>query len=147
MMVRTGCRPPAPKCLPGDRTRRSQWPSRELCIKTADKFIIAGGQEAHSPEFLCCVERRTGCFPSEVLCRGSDLQVNIWGWHTASPVSTAAKCVPEELTPAEFQHPCSFFTLSQFACDHMPSTECFLIFYHSVSVSFLTDGFACIFPG
>lgn len=78
MMVCICCRPPDPKCLPGDRTHLSQWPSRELCIKTADKFIIAKGQEAQSPEFLCCVERRAGCLPLEVSCHGSDLQVNIW---------------------------------------------------------------------
>lgn len=96
-----------------------------------------------------CVVWKGGqdAFPRRFCVMAQISRLTSGSWRAASPVSKAAECAPGELTPAEFQHLCSFLRFVPVCLCSRASTEPLLIFHHGVSVSFLTDGFACIFPG
>lgn len=69
---------------------------------------------------------------------------------TPAPWSKLAECCERVSGEPTLQSSCTSFPFCAFSQDLLwpqHSTECSLVFYHCVLVSFLTDELAAIFPG
>lgn len=119
MMVCIGCSPPATKCLLGDRTHLSQWPSRELCFKTADKFILDSYRPGGTQPWVLVWKGGQDTFPRR-FCHGSDLQVNIWELACCQPCEQSGRVCPGRTDPCRVPTPLLLSSL----CPSLPVLTC-----------------------
>lgn len=104
--------------------------SRALRQQTSSLSLKA---RRHSPEFLCCIERRTGCLPSEVWCHGSDLQVNIWELVCFQPYEQSGWACPGRADLCRVPTPLLLSSL----CPSLPVITCLhWTFAHILSLRF-----------